>query len=70
MKMTNKQFITELCKILGNDAFLMRDLYDQDELFKMQDDVAKLLAEQATEGLAIARHMTDQFPKCFKTETI
>ena len=67
-KMTNLQFIEELCKLLGNDNFFYRDLYDQDDLFEMQDSVAKLLVEQTNAGLGIARYMVKQFPNIFKTE--
>lgn len=67
-KMTNVQFISELCKLLGNDEFFYRDLYDQDDLFEMQDSIAKLLAEQANAGLGLARQMVKQFPNAFRTE--
>lgn len=69
-KMTNLQFIEELCKLLGNDEFFYRDLYDQDDLFEMQDSVAQLIAGQANAGLGIARYMVKQFPNAFQTEEV
>ena len=69
-KMTNVQFIDELCKALGNDKFLLSDMIWQEDLFKMQDSIAKLIAEQANAGLGLAKHMVKQFPNSFQTEEV
>lgn len=69
-KMTNIQFIDELCKRLGNDKFLLSDMFDQDDLFTMQDSIAQLIAEQANAGLGLAKHMVKQFPNSFQTEEV
>lgn len=69
-KMTNAQFIAELCKILGNDNFFLSDMIWQEELFEMQDSLAKLIAEQANAGLGLASYMVAQFPNVFETEEV
>lgn len=68
--MTNIQFIDELCKRLGNDKFLLSDMIWQEDLFEMQESIAKLIAEQANAGLGLAKHMVKQFPNSFQTEEV
>ena len=46
----NVLFITKLCELMGNDRFFLCDQYCQDDLFEMQDNIAKYIAEQANEG--------------------
>jgi len=58
----NVMFINNLCKLMGGDRFFLCDQYDQDELFEMQDGIAKLIAESANDGLGLAKFMADQFP--------
>ncbi len=65
----NVQFIDELCEILGEQFFFM-DRIDQDDLFEMQDNLAKLIASNATEGLGLANYMVEKFPNTFKVEKL
>jgi len=64
----NVLFITKLCELMGNDRFFLCDQYCQDDLFEMQDNIAKYIAEQANEGLGLAKYMVSQFPSTFTTE--
>lgn len=64
----NVLFITKLCELMGGDRFFLRDQYCQDDLFEMQDRIAKFIAEQANDGLGLANYMVSQFPSTFKTE--
>ena len=65
----NVQFIDELCELMGGDRFFLCDQYDQDDLFEMQDKIAKLIANNANEGLGLAKFMVGKFPRTFQTET-
>jgi hypothetical protein len=65
----NVQFIDELCELMGGDRFFLCDQYDQDDLFEMQDKIAKLIANNANEGLGLAKYMVGKFPRTFQTET-
>jgi hypothetical protein len=65
----NVQFIDELCELMGGDRFFLCDQYDQDDLFEMQDSIAKLIANNANEGLGLAKFMVGKFPSTFQTET-
>ena len=65
----NVQFIDELCELMGGDRFFLCDQYDQDDLFEMQDKIAKLIANNANEGLGLAKFMVGKFPSTFQTET-
>ena len=65
----NVQFIDKLCELMGGDRFLLCDQYDQDDLFEMQDKIAKLIANNANEGLGLAKFMVGKFPSTFRTET-
>jgi hypothetical protein len=62
----NVQFIDELCELMGDNFFLC-DQYHQDDLFTMQDSIAKLIADNANEGLGLAKYMVSKFPSTFKT---
>jgi len=64
----NVQFIDELCELMGGDRFFLCDQYDQDDLFEMQDKIAKLIANNANEGLGLAKFMVGKFPRTFQTE--
>ena len=64
----NVLFIDELCELMG-DRFFLCDQYDQDDLFEMQDNIAKLIANNANEGLGLAKFMVGKFPSTFRTET-
>jgi len=64
----NALFITKLCELMGGDRFFLCDRYDQDDLFEMQDEIAKFIAEQANDGLGLANDMVSQFPSTFKTK--
>jgi len=64
----NVQFIDELCELMG-DRFFLCDRYDQDDLFEMQDSIARLIADNANDGLGLAKYMVAKFPSTFKTET-
>lgn len=63
----NVQFIDDLCELMGDNFFLC-DQYNQDELFEMQDGIAKLIANNANSGLGLAKYMVGKFPNTFKTE--
>ena len=63
--MTNSKFTQAIAKILG-DKFFLCDMIHQDELFEMQDKLAKLICEGANQDLPIAKSMVKQLPKTFK----
>ena len=65
----NVQFIDDLCELMGDNFFLC-DQYDQDDLFEMQDSIAKLIANNANAGLGLAKYMVNKFPSTFKTEQV
>ena len=62
----NVEFIDQLCELMG-DNFFQCDQYDQDDLFTMQDSIAKLIANSANEGLGLAKYMVGKFPSTFQT---
>ena len=62
----NVEFIDQLCELMGDNFFLC-DQYDQDDLFTMQDSIANLIAENANEGLGLAKYMVGKFPSTFQT---
>lgn len=64
----NVMFINELCRLMGGDRFFLCDQYNQDDLFEMQDSIAKLIVDNANNGLGLAKFMVDQFPSTFTTE--
>jgi hypothetical protein len=66
----NVEFIDQLCELMGGDRFFLCDQYDQDDLFEMQDNIANLIAENANEGLGLAKYMVNKFPSTFKTEQV
>ena len=63
----NVEFITKFVEILGGDNFLLCDQIGQDELFEMQDAIAHLIADNANEGLGLARHIASLCPTTFQT---
>ena len=65
----NVEFIDQLCELMG-EGFFLRDQYDQDDLFEMQDKIANLIAENANNGLGLAKYMVNKFPSTFKTEQV
>ena len=66
----NVEFIDQLCELMGGDNFFLCDQYDQDDLFEMQDKIARHIANNANEGLGLAKYMVDKFPSTFKTEQV
>lgn len=66
----NVEFIDQLCELMGGDRFFLCDQYCQDDLFEMQDNIANLIAENANDGLGLAKYMVDKFPSTFKTEQV
>ena len=64
--MTNSKFTQAIAKILGDEFFLC-DMIHQDELFEMQDKLAKLICEGANQNLPIAKSMVKKLSKTFKT---
>ena len=66
----NVEFIDQLCELMGGDRFFLCDQYDQDDLFEMQDSIANLIAENANNGLGLAKYMVNKFPSTFKTEQV
>ena len=64
----NVEFITRFVEILGGDDFLLCDMIGQDELFEMQDGIANLIADNANEGLGLAKHIASLCPTTFITE--
>ncbi len=52
------------------EGFFLRDQWCQDELFEMQDSIARLIANNANEGLGLAKYMVNKFPSTFQTEKI
>ena len=66
----NVEFIDKLCELMGGDNFFYCDGYDQDELFELQDSIAKLIANSANEGLGLAKYMVGKFPRTFQTEQV
>jgi len=65
----NVEFIDQLCELMG-EGFFLRDQWGQDELFEMQDSIARHIAHNANEGLGLAEYMVDKFPSTFKTEQV
>ena len=65
----NVEFIDKLCELMG-DGFFLCDQYCQDDLFEMQDGIAKHIANSANEGLGLAKFMVTKFPNTFKTEQL
>jgi len=61
----NKTFITKMAKILGDNFFLC-DMIHQDELFEMQDKLAKLICEYANKDLPNAKYFVKECPQTFK----
>jgi hypothetical protein len=66
----NVEFIDQLCELMGGDRFFLCDQYCQDDLFEMQDSIANLIAENANDGLGLAKYMVGKFPSTFKTEQV
>jgi|TARA_B110000263_G_scaffold233614_1_gene230587 hypothetical protein len=66
----NVEFIDQLCELMGGDRFFLCDQYCQDDLFEMQDNIANLIAENANNGLGLAKYMVNKFPSTFKTEQV
>ena len=66
----NVEFIDQLCELMGGDRFFLCDQYCQDDLFEMQDNIANLIAENANNGLGLAKYMLNKFPSTFKTEQV
>ena len=66
----NVEFIDDLCELMGGDRFFLCDQYDQDDLFEMQDSIAKLIVNNANQGLGLAKYMVGKFPSTFKTEEV
>ena len=63
--MTSKEFIQDVCKILGDD-FLFTDSMWLEDLFKMQDELAKKIAEAANKGVKEAQYMVGAWPEAFQ----
>ena len=66
----NVEFIDQLCELMGGDRFFLCDQYCQDDLFEMQDNIANLIAENANNGLGLAKYMVNKFPSTFRTEQV
>ena len=64
----NVEFIDKFIDILGGDNFLLCDMIDQEELTDIQDGLAQLIAENANEGLGLAKFIADKCPNCFIAE--
>ena len=64
--MTNKQFVEKAAETLG-DQFLLSDMIRQEELFEMQDKLAKLICDAYNEGNPLAKHMVKKLPQTFTT---
>ena len=64
--MTNSKFTQSIAEILG-DEFFLSDMIHQDELFEMQDKLAKLICEGANQNLPIAKSMVKKLPQTFQT---
>jgi hypothetical protein len=62
----NKEFITNFTEILGGDNFFLSDLIDQEDLFSMQDQLAKLIADYANNGSSTANQMVKLLPNTFE----
>jgi len=65
---SNVKFITELTELLGGDNFFLCDRINQEELFAMQDSIAKLVATAANEDNEIAVKMVELLPMVFKID--
>jgi hypothetical protein len=63
----NVEFITRFVEILGGDNFLLCDQINQEDLFEMQDAIAHLIADNANEGLGLAKHIASLCPTSFQT---
>jgi hypothetical protein len=63
--MTSKEFIQDVCKTLGDD-FLFTDRIWQEDLFEIQDTLAKKIAEAANKGVKEAQYMVKAWPEAFQ----
>ena len=63
-------FCEQFAEILGNN-FLVIDMIYQDDLFEMQDKLAKLICAAANSNSSYVQRLTKPFidnnPVCFKT---
>lgn len=67
--MTQTGFNSKLVDILGGDRFLLSDMIDQEELFTMQDALAKLIVEAYNSGnVPAAKIWVKKCPISFKVE--
>lgn len=67
MATKNVEFINEVCDILGENFFHVDSIW-QEDLFEMQDNLAKTIANYSNDGSSLATHMVRRFPKSFYTE--
>lgn len=67
MAVKNVEFINKVCDILGEDFFHVDSIW-QEDLFEIQDNLAKTIADYSNNGSSLARHMVKRFPKTFYTE--
>jgi len=63
--MSSKEFIQDVCKILGDD-FLFTHAIWQEDLFNIQDELAKKIAEGANKGVKEAQYMVKAWPEAFQ----
>ncbi len=64
--MTNLKFTQAIAEILG-DKFFLCDMIDQEDLFEMQDKLAKLICEASNANVSNAKAMVKKLPKTFQT---
>ena len=62
--MTNKLFISKLADTLGED-FMLSDMIHQEDLFKKQDEVARIIVDAANKGNDLAHVFVTKWPRCF-----
>ena len=67
MAAKNVEFINKVCDILGENFFHV-DMIWQEDLFEMQDSLAKTIVDYSNNGSSLATHMVKRFPKAFYTE--
>lgn len=67
--MSDTQLIQTIGKILS-DQFFLSDMIWQEDLFKMQDQLAELITSQANAGSRLAMRFADTCPKTFTTTEI
>lgn len=67
--MTNTEFIVKLANAIGED-FCYKDMIFQEDLFKRQERITKLICEASNSGNGLAKIFVRKWDSVFKTEEV